>query len=170
MDTRKRDIVEVERITRVDPVERIAKLMDEAFRIPGTNFRVGWDAIIGLIPGLGEAIMLFTQCGIVFYTVSKYPVPKVVAARMVVNVLIDSAFGSIPFVGDIFDVFFKANTRNMRLLQQVRSHYDQGAPVPMGRHVGFLVVLGIALVAIIAGALTLSYFMVRGLLNLIGSV
>src|SRR3954454_13716754 len=100
-------------------LEQFAWLMDRAFRIPGTPIRVGLDAIIGLFPGAGDVLMGIVQAGIVLVAMFHYRVPRAVALRMAANVLLDVGIGAIPLVGDAFDVFFKANTRNMNLLREV---------------------------------------------------
>ena len=100
-------------------------LLDEAFRIPGTRFRFGWDPIIGLLPGLGDALTGLFSCLILFHGF-RMRLPKVVQARMVFNVLIDVAVGSFPLVGDLFDFAWKSNKMNMRLLE--RHAYEQTKP------------------------------------------
>jgi hypothetical protein len=147
-----------------DPIEKIAWYLDEAFRIPGTRFRVGWDALIGLVPGVGEAIMLLVQAALVFLAVSRERVPAVVAARMIFNVLVDSLVGSIPLVGDVFDTFFKASTRNIALVRQVRHQRATLGKVSTARHYGFLVGVAAALALVVAGCLALIFFLARALL------
>jgi hypothetical protein len=98
-------------------LERIAWLMDRALTIPGTKISVGLDALLGLLPVGGDVLTGFVQAGLVLVALRHYRVPKSVAARMMANVLLDIAVGSIPLVGDLFDVGFKANTRNVRLLE-----------------------------------------------------
>ncbi len=106
-------------------LEQVAWLMDRAFRIPGTPIRVGLDSIIGLIPGGGDVLMGIVQAGIVLVAMFHYRVPRAVALRMAANVLLDVGIGAIPFVGDAFDIFFKANTRNMNLLREVEQSRAQ---------------------------------------------
>ncbi len=142
-----------------DPLDRLAWHLDQAFPIPGTRYRVGWDGIIGLIPGLGEAVMLFLQAGIVVAAVVRYDVPAVIAIRMVLNVLIDSTIGSIPILGDLFDFFFKASTKNIALLNQVRAQRNAGVKVSRARHWGFVLAVVFALLAVVGGVLTLIYFL-----------
>jgi len=103
-------------------VNSLAKLMDAQFSIPGTNFKFGLDSIIGLIPGVGD-LSTFAVSGYMLTIMVKNGASGVVLARMVVNILIDAVFGSIPILGDLFDVAFKANMRNMRLMQE---HYQEG--------------------------------------------
>lgn len=146
-----------------DPIEKLAWYMDEAFRIPGTRFRVGWDAILGLIPGLGETVMVLVQSALVAAAVSRDSVPPIIAVRMVLNVLLDSLVGSIPIVGDIFDAFFKANTRNIRLLRQVRAQRSVGQPVSRGRHYAYVFTFLALLLLTVVGCLALIFFMVSSL-------
>jgi hypothetical protein len=127
-------------------LERLAWLMDRAIPIPGTKLTVGVDAILGLIPGGGDFVCGLIQTGLVLTALSHYRVPKAVAARMAANVLIDLAIGTIPLVGDLFDAGFKANTRNMKLLSEVRQLQSQGHPVPAAPSVWYLV--GIAAILI----------------------
>ncbi len=100
----------------------IAKLMDAQFSIPGTNFRFGLDGIIGLIPGAGDLSTLAIS-GYLLTIMAKNGASGYVLARMVLNVLIDAIFGMIPILGDIFDIAFKANMRNLKLMKE---HYVEG--------------------------------------------
>jgi hypothetical protein len=101
-------------------LERLAWLMDQAFPIPGTRIRVGLDALVGLLPIGGDVLTGIVQAGLVLVALRHYKVPKTVAARMAANVLIDIMVGAIPLLGDLFDVGFKANTRNVQLLEAYR--------------------------------------------------
>lgn len=130
-------------------LEQLAFWMDRAIPIPGTKFRVGLDAIIGLVPGGGDFLCGLIQTGLVLTAVKHYHVPKLVAARMAANVLLDVVGGSIPFLGDAWDAAFKANTRNLALLNEVRDLRKQGAPVPVAASGWYLA--GIA--AVLVGAL-----------------
>jgi len=105
-------------------LERVAWLMDRAITIPGTRISIGLDALLGLLPIGGDVLTGLVQAGLVLVALSHYRVPKTVAARMMANVLIDIAVGAIPILGDLFDVAFKANTRNLQLLEPYR-HQDQ---------------------------------------------
>jgi hypothetical protein len=99
-------------------------LLDQAFRIPGTNIRFGWDVIVGLIPGLGDlssplfGVLILTQA-------YRMGVPRLVQARMVINAVVDALLGVVPGLGNVADIFWKANTWNMRLLER---HAQPGAP------------------------------------------
>ena len=95
-------------------LRRIAHLMDSSIRVPGTRYRVGLDALIGLIPGVGDAAGLAVSAYVVL-AARRRGVPRRTLARMAANVGVDALVGSIPVLGDVFDLGFKANRRNLRL-------------------------------------------------------
>jgi hypothetical protein len=128
-------------------MDTLAKLMDGQFRIPGTEFRFGLDAIIGLIPGAGD-FSGFLISAYMLTVLAKNGASGFVLARMVLNIVTDALIGSIPVAGDLFDFVFKANQRNMKLMHE---HYEEG------RHRGgawkvivpVLLVLGIFMVGVV---------------------
>ena len=96
-------------------LEGLASLMDDRFRLPGTNIRFGLDALIGLIPGVGDVI----TSAVTLYIISRawsVGVPFHVKLQMIANLGADLLIGAIPFVGDLFDVAWRANRKNLRLL------------------------------------------------------
>ncbi|MGY9049795.1 hypothetical protein P775_28115 [Puniceibacterium antarcticum] len=97
-------------------VERLARRMDSAFRVPLTGIRLGWDSIIGLVPGVGDTIALF-PLAYQLHTARSLGAPKSMITRMVLNSGADWLIGLVPIVGDIFDVGFKSNLRNAALLR-----------------------------------------------------
>jgi hypothetical protein len=99
-------------------MESMAKLMDSQFTIPGTNIKFGLDALIGLVPGAGD-FATFLISGYMLTILAQNGASGFVLARMGLNVLIDSLFGAVPILGDIFDVAFKANQRNMKLMRSI---------------------------------------------------
>jgi uncharacterized protein DUF4112 len=106
--------------SRREALERLdflATLLDSAILIPGTKIRFGADAVIGLVPGIGDAITTALSAWIV-YEAHRLGVPRHLLVRMIGNVAIDGLFGAVPLVGDLFDVMWRANKRNMRLLRQ----------------------------------------------------
>ena len=107
-----------ERLARLDA---LASFMDSAIGIPGTNIRFGADAVIGLVPAIGDAISAGVSCLIVLEA-RRMGAPAHVIGRMVGNIALDSLAGAIPVIGDLFDVAFRANLRNMRLL---RNHFEK---------------------------------------------
>ena len=124
-----RDMRDVTRIPRtfsdrprgLAEVEALAWLLDNSIPVPGTGRRFGIDAVIGFVPVVGDlvsgAIGLF-----VVWRGSRLGLPRVVVARMLANSAIDIAIGAIPLIGDAFDLWFKANTRNLGL---IRRHLEQ---------------------------------------------
>jgi len=116
------------RADRIARIDALATLMDTAFVIPGTEIRFGLDALIGLIPGIGDAITTVISLFIV-REARALGAPPLRVARMIANVALDGMVGAVPLVGDAFDVAFRANRRNMALL---REHLDKvegrGAP------------------------------------------
>jgi hypothetical protein len=138
--------------------ERVAHLLDSAFRIPGTDLRVGIDALLGLLPVVGDA----TSAALSGYVVAegyRAGVPRATLARMVLNVGIDLALGAIPFVGDLTDVVWKANERNVALVRE-RSRDPSGARRDRRMLVGLFVVL----LTVVASVMTLLNVLVQGLL------
>ncbi len=101
----------------IKQVDRLAWLLDNSIRIPIINYRIGLDAIIGLIPGFGDLAGLLISSVIVLQAV-RLGVPRATVTRMLFNITLEATIGVIPIFGDIFDATFKANTRNMTLLKQ----------------------------------------------------
>jgi hypothetical protein len=91
--------------------------MDTAFVLPGTNIRFGFDAVLGLVPGIGDVITTAMSLYIVKEARS-LGAPAWIVARMLGNVALDGVVGAVPFVGDLFDVAFRANRKNLALLQK----------------------------------------------------
>jgi hypothetical protein len=103
-------------------LERLARLLDSQFRIPGTGIRFGLDGLIGLAPGVGDAIGLALSAYIVMEA-WRLGLPAPIITRMIANLAVDTAVGSVPVVGDLFDIAWKANRRNMDLIRRhVRGH------------------------------------------------
>jgi uncharacterized protein DUF4112 len=140
----------------------LARLMDEAVRVPGTNVRLGLDALIGLIPGLGDISGGITTSYFIL-AAQKLGAPNSVLARMVWNVLVDVVFGSIPFLGDVFDVAYKANVRNVRLLER----YAASPQKTKRASRAFVVLLLFVVALIVAGGLFVTFLLVRTLLRAI---
>jgi hypothetical protein len=120
-------------------VEKVASLLDSRYRIPGTKFRFGLDPIIGLVPVAGDAVTFLISSGLLLIMVRNGASGKVVV-KMMGNILLDTIFGSIPIIGNIFDFFYKANNRNVRLLKE---HYEEGKPTGSGMK--FVIIVGILL-------------------------
>jgi len=123
-------------------IDSLSNLMDTKFRIPGTNIRFGGDFIMGLLPGAGD-LASFGVSGILILAMARHGVSSIVIARMLGNVFLDTVVGSIPILGNIFDLTYKANTRNVNLLKE---HYQEGKHT--GSVVPVLIGVVIALIAI----------------------
>jgi hypothetical protein len=147
-------------VSRLEWVERVSRLLDSQFRVPGTNFRFGLDPIMGLIPGLGD-FSSFAISGVLLLTMARHGVSRKLLFLMAGNLMIDAIIGSIPILGSIFDFTFKANKRNMRLLQQ---HYEEGKH--HGSGTGIIVAILIALLALAGLAMYLSWKLVVWVLSL----
>ena len=100
-----------------ESIEWLSWLMDDLFRIPGIGWRFGLDALIGLIPGVGDTATSLASFYILAAAV-RYRVPKITLLRMGLNIGIDYALGSLPVVGDLFDAWWKSNQKNVALLRE----------------------------------------------------
>jgi Domain of unknown function (DUF4112) len=98
-------------------VEQLAYWLDDRYRLPGTRFRIGLDGIVGLIPGVGDAVTNVLTAYIV-YEAWRLGVPTATLVRMLANLGIDTVVGVVPVLGDLLDIGFKANRRNLRLLHR----------------------------------------------------
>ncbi|MBC8031439.1 MAG: DUF4112 domain-containing protein [Pyrinomonadaceae bacterium] len=107
-----------ERSVKIDEsLERLSWLMDDLIKIPGLNWRLGLDALVGLIPGFGDTATTLVSFYILAASV-RYGVPKITMLRMGLNLGIDYVVGSLPLVGDLFDAWWKSNQRNVTLLSE----------------------------------------------------
>ncbi|HEX6243696.1 MAG TPA: DUF4112 domain-containing protein [Polyangiales bacterium] len=130
--------------------EQLVRFMDDGLRVPGTDIRLGFDALAGLLlPGVGDAVGAVSSLSL-FWLALRLNVPRVVLVRMALNVGLDALVGTVPLLGDLFDLTWKANRRNLRLIQ------DAGTPpdAPRPRRVGDWLIIGALLLAVI-GALCL---------------
>jgi len=103
------------RQARLKRVHLLSYLLDEQFRLPGTQQRVGLDGLLGLIPGVGDALGMLLSTYILFEA-SSLGAPRTLLLRMVANIALDTLVGAIPIVGDLFDIAWKANKKNVALL------------------------------------------------------
>eukprot|EP01037_Dinobryon_pediforme_P005549 gene5549-5604_t len=104
-------------LARLQTLRRIAWLVDAVFVLPGTRFRFGLNSIIGLLPVGGDAVLGVISLGIVFRA-HQMGVPPAKIGRMLANVGLEVAGGVIPVIGDLFDVAFKANLRNIAIIEE----------------------------------------------------
>ena len=129
---------------RLRSVERIARLMDSQFRLPGTRFRFGLDPLLGLLPVVGDLSTLAVS-GALLLTMMRHGASGAVVVRMAFNILLDTLIGAIPIIGNVFDFAYKSNERNVALL---RRHYAEGRHSGSGK--GLALLLFITVVAIFA--------------------
>jgi hypothetical protein len=135
---------------RLERLRRIATLLDNAIPIPGTSYRVGLDPILGLIPGVGDAIGT-AMAGYILLEAARFGVPRSVLVRMLLNIGVDTAFGAVPGLGDLFDFVWKADAKNLALL-----HEHLGRPTATRRASRRVVAVVVALLAVLAvGAVAL---------------
>jgi hypothetical protein len=102
---------------KLETLRRLQWWLDDAFRVPGTSIRVGWDPIVGLVPWAGDLLTALLSCAIIVHA-HRMRLPRVVQLRMLFNVAIDLLIGAVPLVGDAADVFWKSNAMNMALLDR----------------------------------------------------
>ncbi len=141
----------------------LARLMDSAVAIPGTNIRLGLDSLIGLVPGLGD-LAGAAMSGYIVLASARLGAPTPVLIRMVANIAVDGVVGSVPLVGDLFDVGWRANMRNTDLLER-----HLAAPTATKRG-SVAVVAGIValLVLVAVGAVALTILVLKGIGSLLG--
>jgi hypothetical protein len=106
-----------ERIATLNRIRKFSNLLDTAFRIPGTPFRIGLDPILGLVPVIGDIVDTGFSAYLIFLA-ARFQIPSGVLGWMVFNIALEAVVGSIPILGDLFDAFFKSNIRNLALLEK----------------------------------------------------
>ncbi|QNK64509.1 DUF4112 domain-containing protein [Pedobacter sp. PAMC26386] len=126
-------------------VSRLSFLMDEQFRIPGTKYRFGLDPLLNLIPFAGDITGFAVSGGLVLAMASKGLTSKIVVL-MCINILLDTTIGAIPGVGQVWDFFFRSNTRNMLLLQE---YYREGKHQGSGKNTIVLALVILSLIFIL---------------------
>jgi hypothetical protein len=147
---------------RLERMRRVGWLLDNSIPVPGTRFRLGIDQIIGLVPGIGDLIGGVLSLYIIVEAY-RLGVPRSLLARMGWNVALDTLVGEVPILGDLFDIGFKANVRNLRLLD---GYLQRPAAVRRAsRWVMALIVLGLLLLAV--GAVALAVVLVHALSGLL---
>lgn len=128
-----------------DRVRALARLLDAAVRVPGTNLRFGLDAVLGLVPGVGD-LAGAAASGYIVLAAARLGAPAAVLLRMLLNAAIDAVVGTVPLLGDLFDFGWRANTRNVALLE--RHLADPRGARAASRTVVLAVLAGLVLLAI----------------------
>jgi uncharacterized protein DUF4112 len=145
--------------SRLEPLFRwLALIMDEFLRLPGTKFRFGLDPILGLLPGVGDTASAIISA-LALLQAARFGLPKIILARMSLNILINELVGIIPGVGDAFSFWFKSNARNYRILQE-----HAGGPGKARRSDWFFVVAVLLLLfLIVCAGIIVSFFVLHEL-------
>ncbi|MFD2514621.1 DUF4112 domain-containing protein [Pontibacter locisalis] len=126
-------------------VDHMARLMDNQFKVPGTNFRFGLDPILGFLPVAGD-LASFAVSATIVMAMARHGASSKLVVLMLLNIALDTLIGSIPILGNIFDFFFKANERNVRML---RSYYEEGKYQGSGKNIAIGVLIGIIVIFIL---------------------
>ncbi|MEQ9672148.1 DUF4112 domain-containing protein [Coleofasciculus sp. G2-EDA-02] len=143
-------------------LRRLSHLLDNAIPIPGTPWRVGLDPLLGLLPGAGDFLGTAFSAYIVLEA-ARIGIPRSLLGQMVMNILLDTVIGSVPIVGDIADATWKANAKNIALLE---TYWD--SPQPQKQTDWFFLIwllVGLTLAVIVIAALSLLF--IKGLLAII---
>lgn len=146
----------------LDNARTLARVLDTAVGIPGTRLRVGLDALLGLIPGAGDAASAALS-GYIILAAARAGASKPVLMRMVGNVIVDTVIGAIPVIGDLFDIAFRSNSRNVALLERLAADpmtVDRGS-----RRLGVVVIA--ILVLVLLGIVALGFLVARMLWRLL---
>lgn len=140
-------------------LDNLAHYLDGLFRIPGTTWRFGLDAVIGLIPNVGDTLTSFASFYILLAGV-RYGVPKITLVRMAFNIGLDYVVGMIPLLGDAFDLVWKANRQNMELIRTRAAGHGKGKT---GDYVFVFGLIGL-LVLLLVGSILVSVYVISAIL------
>jgi hypothetical protein len=149
----------------LERLRTMSRLLDNVFTVPGTGIRFGLDPLIGMVPGLGDAIGAIFSAYLILQA-SRMGAPRSVITRMIANVGIDTVIGWVPLLGDLFDVGWKANTKNVALLERHLQH-PAAARASSRRS---LLLLGAVLLALVVGAVALGVLIAELVLNFFTSI
>lgn len=155
LDKRERKQIEIE-----ESLETLSRYLDGLFRIPGTGWRFGLDSVIGLIPNVGDVSTALVSFYILIAGV-RYGVPKITLLRMAFNIGLDYLVGVIPFAGDAFDFFWKANHQNMELIRERGKGRGEGTT---GDWL-FVIITIVVLVGLLIGSIIFSLFIISALIG-----
>lgn len=149
-----------ERDQELQGLRALTRLMDEALAVPGTRLRVGLDSLLGLIPGVGDVAGAAVS-GYALLVAVRLGVPLPVLLRMLVNIGVDTVVGAVPFLGDLFDLGWKANRRNLRLLEQ----YLERPAATKRTSLGVVAAVAVLFLLLLSGAVWLVVSLVRLILT-----
>jgi hypothetical protein len=150
-------------VERIALANFLAELLDQRFTIPGTSIRFGLDPILGLIPGIGDALANIAGSAILLIA-SQYRLPKIILLRMGLNVAFNAIIGAVPVFGDLFSIWFRSNVRNVQLLERYVSSERQ-APTP-GDWIFVLAVI-LAIVLLLIGTFVVLVWLVKQVWNVV---
>ncbi len=136
-------------------LDNLAHYLDGLFRVPGTTWRFGLDSLIGLVPNVGDTITSFASFYILLAGV-RYGVPKITLLRMAFNIGLDYVVGTIPFLGDAFDFFWKSNKQNMELIRSRATGKDKGTT---SDYLFVFIIIGV-LILILLGSIAISLYVI----------
>ena len=151
--------------SRTRRVRVLAKLLDDSIGIPGTRWKIGFDPIVGLIPGIGDLIGAILS-GYIILEAARADIPAVTLVRMLANVGIDTLVGAVPALGDLFDAVWKSNTKNVALLERHLSGDRAAAARDKRNSLGLIAMAVIVLVVILGAGLALGIAAARLLWSL----
>jgi Domain of unknown function (DUF4112) len=137
-------------------IGRVTRLLDELISVPGTPVKVGLDPVIGVIPVVGDAVAAGVGAWVIAEA-ANFGVPRIVLGRMVLNLVVDLGIGAIPVLGDVYDLFFRSNTRNLELF---RRHALDTSASTRGERAFFG-----GLLLVIIGALWLAFLALRAVID-----
>ena len=146
-----------------ESLETLSTYLDGLFKVPGTGWKFGLDSLIGLIPNVGDMATSLVSFYIIVAGV-RYGVPKITLLRMAFNVGLDYVIGSIPFIGDAFDFFWKSNKQNMDLIRERGAGKGKGTT---GDWI-FVICILLALIGILVGSIFISFFILGAVIYWIG--
>jgi hypothetical protein len=141
-------------------IRRISNLLDSKFKIPSTSIRFGLDPIFSIIPGLGD-LSTYVVSLVIIYTIRRRGASGEVLIKMLVNASLDALVGSIPILGTIFDIWFKSNEKNLRLIHE---YYEEGKHQGSGKGLLFMVI--VMVVVVFAALLYIAWWAIAELIQL----
>jgi hypothetical protein len=139
----------------------LAEWLDQRFTIPGTSIKIGLDPILGLIPGIGDAVANLAGSAILLIA-AQYQVPKIVLLRMGLNVALNAIIGAIPVFGDVFSIWFRSNAKNAQLLERYVSAEEQAST--FGNWIFVIAVIG-GIILLSIGILIATAWLIQQLWN-----